>query len=66
MPGSLFTRTADGIVNDRGGQWSACTVDEQSVFTDHAAFLLLSLFDGVGREVFFDKLPRLRREGCGP
>jgi hypothetical protein len=56
MLGSIFTGTADCIVNDMGGQGSASTVDEQPVFPHHTASLLLPGFDGLGRQSLFDKL----------
>jgi hypothetical protein len=56
MLDSFFTGTADCIVNDMGGQGSASTVDEQSVFPHHTASLLLPGIKGLGRQSLFDKL----------
>jgi len=56
MPGSLFTRTEYGIVNDMGGQGAVCAVDEEPVLPDHAASLMLPVFNGARRELFFNQM----------
>src|SRR5580658_3689434 len=56
MLGSLFTGTADDVVNDMAGQRAAGAVYEEPVFPDHAASLWPPGVDASGGQFLFDKL----------
>lgn len=59
VPRSLFTRLADGFIDNARSQGLARAVDQQAVLPDHAATFRSRSLCGCNRKLSFNELPQV-------